>query len=73
METNQNMNDEQTIDLGELFRELLNKALIIILAAIIGGLAGMFISTSGTPADMTVTTGVPAPTTEASSNICFCT
>ena len=44
METNQNMNDEQTIDLGELFRELLNKALIIILAAVIGGLAGMFIS-----------------------------
>ena len=44
METNQNLNDEQTIDIGELFRELINKALIILLAALIGGLAGILMS-----------------------------
>ena len=34
METNQNTTDEMEIDLGEIFRELWSKALIIIFSAL---------------------------------------
>lgn len=44
MGTNQNANDEVTIDLGALFREIGSNAVIIILAAVIGALAALFIT-----------------------------
>ena len=45
METKQNFNDEEmTIDLGELLRELLSNAVVIILAALVGALLAMFIT-----------------------------